>query len=47
MWQFVIGFSAGIYTGTYYDCKPMIKRAIECVKHWKPDERDERDDGKD
>ncbi len=24
MWQFFLGFSTGIYIGTYYDCKPII-----------------------
>ena len=40
MWQFVLGFSSGVYVGTYYDCKPMIIRAIDCIKHWKPDEKE-------
>ena len=26
---------------TYYDCKPMIKRTIDCIKHWKPEERED------
>ena len=24
MWQFIIGFTSGIYIGTYYDCEPTI-----------------------
>jgi len=39
MWQFFIGFSTGVYVGTFYDCKPMINRTIDCIKHWKPEER--------
>jgi len=44
MWQILVGFSAGIYVGTYYDCKPMIYRASECIKNWKPEERPENKD---
>ena len=24
MWKFIMGFTSGIYVGTYYDCKPII-----------------------
>ena len=24
MWQFLLGLSAGVYIGTYYDCEPSI-----------------------
>ena len=44
MWQFFLGFSAGVYVGTYYDCKPMIKRTADCIKNWKPDEREDNRD---
>jgi len=46
MWQFFLGFGTGIYVGTYYDCKPMIKRTVDCIKHWKPEERDDNKDDK-
>ena len=47
MWQFALGFSVGVYVGTYYDCKPMIKRTVDCIKHWKPEERDDNKDTSD
>jgi hypothetical protein len=25
MWQFLLGFGAGVYVGTKYDCDPAIK----------------------
>ena len=28
MWQFLCVFSAGVYIGTYYNCKPMINQVI-------------------
>ena len=24
MWQMVLGFGAGVYVGTYYDCRPYL-----------------------
>ena len=24
MWQVLLGFSAGVYVGTYYDCRPFL-----------------------
>lgn len=24
MWQFMMGFSLGVYVGTLYDCKPTV-----------------------
>ena len=32
MFRFFLGFAAGIYTGTYYNCKPIIDRLQECIK---------------
>lgn len=32
MWEFLCGFSAGIYVGTYYNCKPCIKFIVQFVK---------------
>ena len=46
MWQFFIGFGTGVYVGTYYNCKPMIKRTIDCIKHWKPEEIEEKKNDK-
>ena len=26
MWQFLLGFGAGVYVGTKYDCRPCMKK---------------------
>ena len=39
MWQFVAGFSIGIYVGTYYDCKPAIEFVFEQLKTNMPEKR--------
>jgi len=26
MWQFILGISVGLYIGTYYNCKPLLKK---------------------
>ena len=36
MWQFVIGFGAGVYVGTYFDCKPTIEKITSVVKDYCP-----------
>lgn len=41
MWEFLFGFSAGIYVGTYYNCKPYIKNIIQFVKNNIPKVDDE------
>lgn len=33
MWQFIIGFGAGIYVGGIYDCKPTTDFIIKCIKN--------------
>jgi len=33
MWQFLMGFSAGIYVGTVYDCKPTVEFISKCIKN--------------
>ena len=33
MWQFVLGFGAGIYVGTNYDCKPTMSFISTCIKN--------------
>jgi len=42
MWQVMLGFAAGVYVGTYFDCKPMIIRAKECLKATLPEKKDEK-----
>ena len=39
MWQLLTGFAAGIYVGTYYDCKPTILLVRQMVKDKFPEER--------
>lgn len=51
MWQLVTGFAAGIYVGTYYDCKPTIILVRQMIKDKFPEERkfgkkDKKDDNK-
>ena len=36
MWQFFLGFSTGIYVGTYYDCKPFMSKIEDFVKQQCP-----------
>lgn len=38
MWQFLVGFSTGIYIGTTYDCKPTVKYITDCIKNNVPKE---------
>ena len=33
MWQFLMGFGAGIYVGTKYDCKPTVTFITNCIKN--------------
>ena len=47
MWQFILGFGAGVYVGTNYDCKPTIKFIQNCIKImfqmiWSPKKRKKR-----
>lgn len=39
MWQFVAGFSIGVYVGTYYDCKPALEFVFEQLKTNIPEKR--------
>ena len=32
MAQFVIGFAAGVYIGTYYNCRPGLKLASDTLE---------------
>ncbi len=38
MWQFILGFGAGIYVGTNYDCKPTISFISTCIKNNIPED---------
>ena len=39
MWQMMVGFAAGVYVGTYYNCKPTIVMIREMVKDKKPEKK--------
>jgi hypothetical protein len=41
MWQFLCGFGAGIYVGTYFECKPTIEKVIFMVKTSLPEKKEE------
>jgi hypothetical protein len=36
MAQFVFGFAAGVYIGTYYNCRPGLKLATETLEQYCP-----------
>ena len=38
MWQFILGFGAGVYVGTNYDCKTTIKIIQTCIKNNVPND---------
>ena len=40
MWQMMVGFAAGIYVGTYYNCKPTIVMIREMVKDKIPEKKE-------
>ena len=44
MLYFFCGFGAGIYVGTYYDCKPYLDNIVKVVKENFPKEKDNNDD---
>jgi hypothetical protein len=33
MWQFLMGFGAGVYVGTSYDCKPTVSFITNFIKN--------------
>ena len=43
MWQFFLGFSSGLYLGTYYECKPFIAKIEEFVTQQCPRKKDAGD----
>ena len=38
MWQFLLGFGAGVYVGTRYDCEPAIQFVGSFLKEKIPKE---------
>ena len=41
MWNFIAGFTAGIYVGTYYDCKPIVGYFLKEIKKYVPEKKEE------
>ena len=39
MWRFLIGFTSGIYIGTYYECKPIIEKIDKFIKNNFPESK--------
>ncbi len=39
MWRFLLGFSSGIYIGTYYECKPIVKKIKKIIQDNFPEEK--------
>jgi|TARA_B110000858_G_scaffold22147_1_gene22344 hypothetical protein len=39
MWRFLIGFASGVYAGTYYDCKPILRHMEKNIKEYIPDRK--------
>lgn len=43
MWQFLAGFSVGIYVGTYYECKPALEYLRKVIIEQAPKKRETED----
>jgi hypothetical protein len=46
MWQIILGFGAGVYVGTNYDCRPCMKYVEERVEEYFPRKDDDKNDEK-
>ena len=42
MWQVMLGFAAGVYVGTYYECKPAIKMIKTMAEDKFPEEKNKK-----
>ena len=40
MLEFLLGFSSGIYLGSYYNCKPQLENLIKMIKEKLPEPKD-------
>ena len=45
MWQFLLGFGAGVYVGTKYDCRPCMKYVEKHVTEYFPKKEDDGENG--
>ena len=39
MWRFLLGVGTGIYIGTNYDCKPIIKKIKNEIVKYIPEKK--------
>ena len=39
MWQVMVGFAAGGYVGTYYNCKPTMDKILYKLKESVPEKK--------
>ena len=46
MWQFICGFGAGVYIGTYFECKPTIEQIVSFAKTKIPEKKDKTEEKK-
>ena len=46
MWQFLCGFGAGVYVGTYFECKPTLEKIVALAKSTIPEKKDAPKEGK-
>ena len=46
MWQLLVGFTVGVYIGTYYDCKPQIYTINKWVHEYIPNSKEEESEKK-
>ena len=40
IYKFIIGFGAGVWVGTYYDCKPILHKIKDELTKIIPKEKD-------
>ena len=43
MLRLLLGFIGGVYVGTYYNCKPVIKKLTIYIKKNLPEEKEEHE----
>ena len=39
MWQIMVGFSIGVYVGTYYNCKPILNEITQNIQKYIPEKK--------
>lgn len=46
MWQLLLGFGAGVYVGTKYDCRPCMKYVEKHITEYFPKKEEEIEETK-